>query len=279
MGVTEASKKRMELAESIAKSYKQNPKVAAVVVAGSVSRGWADDYSDIEIHVFWHEGPSDKERMKAMKGAGGQSVEFHPYEDEEWSEVYKVNKVKIEVSQFLVRTFEKYLEDVFVDFEVNVEKQILISAVQNSIPLFGTHLIKEWKARSEIYSIELVKAMLKEHLRFESVWYYEGLAQRGDFLMLHNVMVNAMNNIYSVLHAVNLRLISHPSHKWIMKIEEELPIIPRNLNRRLQNILQADLISGIKQLQEIIEELFQIVERTCPDYRFKRPSSAEIYQL
>jgi tRNA nucleotidyltransferase (CCA-adding enzyme) len=50
------------LASEIANIYQQNPKVEAVLLGGSVSRNWHDEYSDIELFVFWKGDPTDEER-------------------------------------------------------------------------------------------------------------------------------------------------------------------------------------------------------------------------
>ena len=51
-GMNAASQWRLTLGRRVATCYAVNPKVAAVIVGGSVSRGHADHYSDIEIGVF-----------------------------------------------------------------------------------------------------------------------------------------------------------------------------------------------------------------------------------
>lgn len=43
---------RLAIAERAASAYVANPHVDAVLVAGSVARGLADDYSDIELDVY-----------------------------------------------------------------------------------------------------------------------------------------------------------------------------------------------------------------------------------
>lgn len=51
--MNQASQWRLVMARKVAPIIATNPKVQAVMVAGSTSRGWADSYFDIEIGVFW----------------------------------------------------------------------------------------------------------------------------------------------------------------------------------------------------------------------------------
>lgn len=88
-------------AKAIAVLYKQNPKVEAVLLGGSVARGWDDHFSDSELFVLWTEEPTDRDRKAIIEQANGNIIDFHPYEDEEWSESYITDNVKLEISSFL----------------------------------------------------------------------------------------------------------------------------------------------------------------------------------
>ena len=68
--MNQASQWRLAMARKVAPVISTNPKVQAVILAGSTSRGWADSYSDIEIGVFWTTPPSDEERMDPIAVAG-----------------------------------------------------------------------------------------------------------------------------------------------------------------------------------------------------------------
>src|SRR5215211_2830828 len=64
--------KRRALAEIVAPEYAANPKVAGVLLAGSVARGLADGFSDIEIDIYWHTPPTDQDRRAPIERADWQ---------------------------------------------------------------------------------------------------------------------------------------------------------------------------------------------------------------
>jgi predicted nucleotidyltransferase len=68
--MSEATTKRMALTERIALAYAANPKVWAVLLTGSVARGTADRFSDIDLDVFWAEPPSEAELQAPIERAG-----------------------------------------------------------------------------------------------------------------------------------------------------------------------------------------------------------------
>ena len=51
---------RGDIARHVAQGYRANPHVAAVLVAGSVARGLADDLSDVELDVYWSRPPTSE---------------------------------------------------------------------------------------------------------------------------------------------------------------------------------------------------------------------------
>ncbi len=69
--MNEASRWRLGRAREIAPVYLADPRVRAVMVGGSVARGWADRYSDVEVGVFWEAFPSPEQFRAAMERARG----------------------------------------------------------------------------------------------------------------------------------------------------------------------------------------------------------------
>lgn len=62
---------RRRVGEGVAMAYDESSKVAATALGGSVARGWADEFSDVEVFVFWNEAPTSAERTSAVHRSGG----------------------------------------------------------------------------------------------------------------------------------------------------------------------------------------------------------------
>ena len=93
--------------------YRKNPKVEAIILAGSVARKLEDEHSDIELHILWSMPPEDEDRKEPINYIGGTILSYHPYEEEEWSETYLTKEgIKLEISNFLTETVEKVISDV-----------------------------------------------------------------------------------------------------------------------------------------------------------------------
>ncbi|GHO82329.1 hypothetical protein [Dictyobacter formicarum] len=122
--MNEASRWRYDLAQKMAPFYSENSKALLVEIGGSVARGWADRYSDIELGVFWIEAPTEEERRTIIERAGGVLKEMWPYHPEKqtWSELYSIDGVDFDVSHMTIERMERLLIDVLEHHDPNFLK-------------------------------------------------------------------------------------------------------------------------------------------------------------
>src|SRR5690242_18777855 len=138
--MNEAITKRIPLAGRIAAAYATNPKVRAVLLAGSVARGLADRFSDIEIDIFWVEPPTEADLTAPIERFGWKVLGRH-VDENEWADSFFIEGIKVDTSQFLVSTIDRWLDDALVRADINPEYQVRITAIQHGQPLHGAELI------------------------------------------------------------------------------------------------------------------------------------------
>lgn len=254
-----------ELARTIAKVYKQNPKVEAVLLGGSVSRNWEDNYSDIELLIFWKESPSDEDRMASINKLEGNIIDFFPFEEEEWSETYTVKGVKLEISNFLTTTIQTVIEDVVMKYETDLDKQCLVAAVNDGQAMCGSELIDQLKKKVEVYPTELSEAMILENIELGSRWNNrEALLNREDYLMLYKVIVSVQTNLMGILFGLNKKYVHHPAFKWQKQSFDLMELLPNDAYNRFRSILLNDPKLSVSELEVIILEIYRLVEQNLP---------------
>lgn len=155
---------RKWLANDISEIYRKNQKVEAILLGGSVSQGWRDIYSDIELLVFWKEPPTEADRKTAINKADGNIIDFHPYEEEEWSENYITQGIKLEISNFLTDTIWNVINEVMLTFNTDLDKQCLLAKVHNGTPLYGEAAIHRLKEKVSEYPQGLAEAMIQTNI-------------------------------------------------------------------------------------------------------------------
>jgi Polymerase beta, Nucleotidyltransferase/Domain of unknown function (DUF4037) len=261
--MNEASTWRYALAQQLSSHYSANPEVAAVIIEGSVTRGYADRSSDIDMAVFWTEPPTEKERRDIITHARGRRLQLFPYNEEEacCSEEFEVAGVAIDVRHVGLETTERILTDVLKDYDPTLTKQQHIATLLSALPLSDPSVLTRWQQQAMVYPRELAMAMVRAHLLFRPGWEQEMLAERNDLLALYQSFCTVEKHLLLVLMGLNR--IYYPGFRWVDRLIEHMPIAPLNLAPRFKQvfgIVSIDPLAGVYQLHELIEETFGLVE-------------------
>ncbi|PFI22948.1 DUF4037 domain-containing protein [Bacillus cereus] len=268
-----------EKAIEMAEIYRQNPKVEAIILAGSVARKLEDEHSDIELHILWSEPPEDEDRRAPINRIDGKILSYHPYEEEEWSETYLTKEgIKLEISNFLTETVEKVISDVVNQYDINYEKQCIVSSVHDGVSLYGEKKVNELKDRVAAYPEELAKRMISENLWLSNRWHNrEALLKRKDWLMLYDVICEVQRNIFGVLFGMNRMYVHHPAFKWMPYNVEHMTIKPENLYGRMTNTLIGSPEYSVRELEVLIEEVLHLVEQYAPELNIAEQQKHILY--
>ncbi len=279
MQPNEVSRGGLALAQHVAPAYSVNPKVAAVLLGGSVARGWADEYSDLELGVFWSEPPADEERREAISRAGGEVWSLSPADDEErWraGDHYGIEAVTIggmrytgtsmiSAQHLTVETAEASISDALDHYDTTLEKQGLLSAIQHGVVLSGEEILETWKARVATYPGELARRIIRENIWFGPWFWPDAYARRGDALVLHQHFVWMEQSMLRVLAALNRIYYRSEEHKWMDRLIDEMTTTPRDLSARMKQVLRADPAAGERELKVLIAETIDLVEAHMPE--------------
>ncbi|ERN53942.1 DUF4037 domain-containing protein [Alkalihalophilus marmarensis] len=253
------------LASQISNFYKQNQKIEAVLLGGSVSRNWHDKHSDIELFVFWKGAPTDDERKAPIIELNGNIIDFHPYEEEEWSESYITQGVKFEISNFLTETIHKVIRDVITSYDTDLDKQCILATVYNGVTLSGDLVINSMKEKVSKYPYKLSVAMVKENLYLGNRWNNrEALLERKDWLMLYKVMTEVQTKLMGILFGLNRQFVHHPAFKWQKQTLDSMEVTPENIVNRLASTFLEDPNVSVRELEAIIQETYELIKCELP---------------
>jgi hypothetical protein len=253
------------LAEKMAMVYAENPKVEAIMIAGSVSRNWEDSYSDIELHLLWREAPEDRDRLTPIEKVQGSIIDFHEYEDEEWSETYWFEGVKFEISSFLSETIARVIDEVVHHHETCLDLQCTVASFLDGKPLFGQELLLNLKGKVSVYPEALREKMILDNLDFGSRWgNREALLYREDWLMLYQGMVSVQSKLMGAMFGLNRMYVHHPAYKWQRQSLERMSVLPAAFTERMEQVLVLHPVEGLRVLEGIIKDVFDFLEREMP---------------
>jgi hypothetical protein len=249
------------LATRFAAAYAPLAGVRAVLLTGSVARGWADRYSDIELMVFWDGEPDQQLRHQAARDGGGTMVTCWDYdeENEEWSDDILLDGVEIQVSHRDRAATADWIADVVEDGDTSLTKQDLIALIQFGVPLAGDGLIASWRDACKVYPDALAAAMLAEYADFRSVQQRAKLLERGELLALSMDLTQSARNVFLCLLAHNRVYFPHLGYKWIRPVLRTLPDVPADAADRLDAVVSAPPAEAVAAADALIADTLRLV--------------------
>jgi hypothetical protein len=289
MAATPASESRRKIAAQISPSYAANPKVAAILMAGSAARGDADRFSDVEIGVFWNDPPTDEDRRDAIRRASGDLHCLYPYDanEEVWSDDWKIGRndkneaftgISVDMIHLHVESARKMIDAVTKQFDSDPQKQNLIAAIRMGIPLHGHDLITNWRRDTDSYPPELVRAVVQKFGQIDHFWRIEMWRERSDLTGINGQIVATHGAILHTLAAINRVYFFGVKHR--NTLVKSLKIAPPDLERRMDECFTEDRIQGEQTLRQLVEEMYDLIEQHVPGvdvqrlrkiFRYRRP--------
>ena len=262
--MNEESVRRLALAQQLTPYYCADPKVAAVVVAGSVALGYADRFSDLDLAVFWSLTPTEKERGAIIKRAGGRHAQLVPFLEGEacGMDTYEVDGIAIDVQHMDEEATRRILTYVLDRFDPSLSKQRHLAILLSALPLADpSAVLTDWQSRAQVYPRELSVAMVRAYLLFPPAWEQEQLAERSELLALYEALCTAQKQMLLVLMGLNH--LYYPGWRWVERLMAQMRIAPPRLAARckqLFGIVSIDPLASVYQLHDLIEETFRLVQ-------------------
>ena len=277
--MTKISQGGIAIAKQIAAVYAHNPNVQAMIVGGSVARHCADTYSDLELGVFWRSPPLDEDRQTLITAAGGELWTFGTHQpDTQWiaGEHWGLNNVAVDgqtysgtsmldVKHMTIANLDRCLKDVIEDLDTSLDKQVVLSAIVDAIPLIGDDTIGEWQAQARIFPTPLAVKIVQENLWFGPWFPAVGYIDRDDVLVTHQHFIWAAQAILRVLAALNRVYYPSREHKWMARLTADLQLVPPNLTERMKQVFTFNLADGWHCLRELIDETILLIEKHLPE--------------
>jgi hypothetical protein len=256
---------RLALAERAARVYAGNEKLAAFTVSGSVGTGLADRFSDLELDCYWFAPPGDADRLDPIHRLGGDLEAIWDYDsdEEEWSDDYRLGQLDVTVSSFLVGTIDRFLDDVALRTDTDPVKHMRLAALQRCRPLYGTELIRTWRARAAAYPDTLAAAVAEQSLGEHVLTGWgarDALASRGDDLAIHDLLTRIERAVFGAVLALNQVYLPHRMIKWQRDLASELKVMPERFADRLQLLWASSSAEALRQAETLMTDTADLVK-------------------
>jgi len=272
----EVSKAGMRLARELGPIYSGDPRVRAVMAGGSVARGCGDEYSDLEIGVFWDAPPSEEDRRDAVRRMGGEVWKFDPSGGDRASEHIGLSEATVGSRRYrgtamvspvhiTVGTAEEWIGALIDDLDTDPQKYELAAAVRYGVPIYGHDLLRRWQEKAASFPERLAVKLVQQNLWLGPWFNRAAYVARDDHLVTAQNMVWMQQGMVNVLAALNREYLPSMEHKWVSRLLEGLAIKPDDCEARLRATFATDdLGKAVRDLVELGMEVIDLVEARLP---------------
>jgi hypothetical protein len=230
------------------------PVVEEVVLTGSVSRGVADDVSDIEMLVVTSEPLALDECFEHARRAGLEGLDTWGPQGTETKRVFGYREgVPIELVWW-----SRELAEASVDAILAGEPSGSGDAIANGVALRTVGLLESWQERLRAYPEELAAARIEDAALTWGGYAPAGwltLLRSGERVALVERLLDDATRVLRMVYALNR--VWEPTTKRLAARVEPLPVKPERLAERLEDAftepdpVRAALVMNELQLETV----------------------------
>jgi|GEM_PF-901892 len=259
--------KRRALAQRVADAYRRELNACAAALFGSTSRNLADEYSDIDMTVFFTELPERTAAMTAVARVLGATdwKKLWEGDDNGFADTFVADGIECQVGSSTLAYLEEIMEDVLLRNDTDHDKHTIMGGYIHALPLYGGEIVERWRKRIEAYPPDLAREMVRAHLDFRPLWLLrKRFAGRDTLIVFHSLMSDLSRKLLGVHLGLN-RIYPEHDFKRLGDLTARMTIAPRDFDRRLRTLMNSDYESALREARGLIEETFALVERHMPE--------------
>jgi len=253
------------LAERLAELAVEHTGPRAILLTGSVARGDADEYSDVDLILYYAALPDEAGRESIRTGIGGGDRQVLGAEENGFVEQYIVDATYCQLAHVTVAGWEGDLGKAIAGEESELPLGKMVAGLFEGEALHGPDLIDQWRDRA-VHTPALKRTLIERHWTFFPLWFFErSFPPRDAPIFSREELVKAAYALLEVLAAVNGVWFSRFQLKRTQEATEKLAIAPERLYERLLVLVSGDLGTAVLELESLVGETQAIVAEHVPD--------------
>jgi len=152
---------RIDMARELSTYYSCEKQVQMIVLGGSPSRGLADEFSDLDIIVYWETINVDWLKNTPLEETKGIRKDFRKMGEEDiYLESYFFKELKADFGHISFGLWEKMVNDLLIELDTSPDLQKSIAGFNDAVPLYGKDLYKKWINRTKHYPEKMAEKMV-----------------------------------------------------------------------------------------------------------------------
>jgi hypothetical protein len=251
---------RLDIARHLAVHISAFPGVRAIAIGGSVARGCADAYSDLEMPIIWDSLPDDATRRALVAALGGEFL--YGYDGPSLEDQLLIGGFQVDLWHATVAKEEAIIDGVLRGHSTDLGVSNFMDTVRACIPLYGEGIIRSWKERARDYPDELALRAIRERLPAFQISQLAVAAQRGNPTEFYALLTQLQQALFLVLLALNRSYF--PTFKWMYRVLESLAVKPDDVAQRLRRAFAVPYPEAAADMACLLDETLALVEQRLP---------------
>lgn len=266
---TAASLWRIEFARELFRFYDSQDGIRMAVLSGSPPKGLSDDYSDLDIIVFWD--AIDVEWLEAdpLRDIECERKYFRKMgSDDVYLESQYFGELKVDFGHITVAMWDETVADVVERHDADQSKLGSLAGFMTSLPLHGEELVRSFKDRIAPYPDELAEKVVKMHRRFFVPGYLVNQAlERGDVVAYYDGLCTMLKNLLNILAGLNRVYFSADEPRWLEYYLETMTIKPDRVWERMKSVLALEGEQAVDALEGLMTDVIDLIEEHMPEMK------------
>jgi hypothetical protein len=254
------TKWRIDFARHLTKRLVTFEGIKAIIIAGSVACDFADEYSDVEIPIFWKTLPDDATRLAIVAALHADFL--YAYDGPAREDQLLINGFQVDMWHIAVDDEEAIIKAVLEGHNLDLGGLNAMDTIRSCIPLYGQETIKKWKEQVQAYPEGLVRKIIQDHISSFRVADLFILAARDNPTAFYRQLSYLHQEIFLVLLALNRRYF--PTFKWLFRTLESMQVKPKNIDQRFRQAFKLPCSEAIADTRQLLEETLALVELQFP---------------
>ena len=251
---------RLDIARHLAERIRAFPGVQAIVVGGSVARGYADAYSDLELPICWDALPTDETRLALVAALQGEFL--HGYDGPALEDQLLINGFQVDLWHNTVAGEDAVIKGVLEDYSTDFGDSNFMDTVRACIPLYGDAIIQAWKRQAAQYPEALALKNIQEHIVAFDAGQLAVLAYRDNPTVFYAAISRLQEAMFLVLLALNR--LYFPTFKWLYQVLATMPVKPVDVEQRFRQAFQIPYDDAVQDTTRLLRETLDLVQQHFP---------------
>ena len=251
-------------ASQIADAHKDMPGLSAISIVGSAADGTADEWSDLDLEVFWdHRSVSTFDpslcegaevRWRELADAGNHAVE-----------IWDTDSGRVELTHYTVAALREMAVAVGERADPRTDYQVQMRLLLDSYPVFGRPLLDRALAPVAEYPRALAETVVALNLHFYPRVMFDVIVARDAAVFARQVVIQTIESTMGILLGINGIYGSPEEATSYERFIKRMRKTPFDLSERLRSLVNDSPAEVAVRREELIEDVFALINEHLPN--------------